>query len=171
MTAELSAARRQILITACERKGGLVLPITSNLKGGALKKVLTALLTRGAIEEVLAAPKQDVWRTDDEGVTLALKVTKTGCEVVGAKRKNRAGKPVKAVQRERSDTKQAKVIAMLKRPPPAPRSSRSPRRPTGSPTRCAASSPERSRSGSESRSRPTRGRRGSGCTGYPETTI
>jgi hypothetical protein len=116
MTAELSVAQRQILITACERKGGLVLPITSNLKGGALKKVLTALLTRGAIEEVLAAPKQDVWRTDDEGVTLALKVTKTGCEVVGAKRKNRVGKPVNAVQRERSDTKQAKVIAMLKRP-------------------------------------------------------
>ena len=78
MTAELSAAQRQILITACERKGGLVLPINANLKGGALKKVLTALLTRGAIEEVLAAPKQDVWRTDDEGVTLALKVTKTG---------------------------------------------------------------------------------------------
>ena len=116
MTAELSAAQRHIVITACERKGGLVLPITSNLKGGALKKVLTALLTRGAVEEVLAAPKQDVWRTDDEGVTLALKVTKTGCEAVGAKRKNRVGKPVKAVQRERSDTKQAKVIAMLKRP-------------------------------------------------------
>jgi hypothetical protein len=116
MATDLSETQRQILTTASERKDGLVLPVTSNLKGGALKKVLTALLTRGAMEEVLAAPKQDVWRTDDEGVTLALKVTKTGCEAVGAKRKNRVGKPVKAVQRERSDTKQAKVIAMLKRP-------------------------------------------------------
>ena len=46
------------------------------MKGGALKKLLSALLTRGTIEEVLA--QEEVWRTNDEGVALALKLTKAG---------------------------------------------------------------------------------------------
>ena len=70
MTTELSETQRQILTTASERKSGLVLPVTSKLKGGALKKVLSALLTRGAIEEVPADGEQEVWRTNDEGVAL-----------------------------------------------------------------------------------------------------
>src|SRR5688572_767790 len=48
MATELSETQRQILTTASGRKSGLVLPVASNLKGGALKKVLSALLTRGA---------------------------------------------------------------------------------------------------------------------------
>src|SRR5215207_944086 len=115
MTAELSAAQRQILTTASERKGGLVLPVTSNLKGGALKKVLTALLMRGAIEEVPADGEQEVWRTNDEGVDLTLKLTNAGRPATGANRKQ-SPKQQGTARRERTDTKQAKVIAMLKRP-------------------------------------------------------
>ena len=102
-----SHGQREILATAAQRKGGLVLPVTSKLKGGALKKVLSALLTRGAIEEVPADSEQEVWRTND-GVALTLKLTKAPRPASGSKRKPSA--------KQRGNTKQAKVIAMLKRP-------------------------------------------------------
>jgi hypothetical protein len=68
------------------------------------------------IEEVPAKPTQEVWRTNDEGVALTLKLTKAGREAVGGKQTARSKKPTKPAPRERSETKQAKVIAMLKRP-------------------------------------------------------
>jgi hypothetical protein len=43
MASEFSETQRQILTTAAQRKSGVVLPVTSKLKGGALKKV-SALL-------------------------------------------------------------------------------------------------------------------------------
>jgi hypothetical protein len=116
MTSELSETQREILATAAQRKGGLVLPVTSKLRGGALKKVLSALLTRGAIEEVPANGAQGVWRTNDESVALTLKLTKAGRTTSGAKRKQAPKQQAEKAQRERTDTKQAKVIAMLKRP-------------------------------------------------------
>ena len=87
MVSGLSETQRQILTIAAQRKGGLVVPVTSKLKGGALKKVLSALLSRGAIEEVPANGEQEVWRTNDDGVALTLKLAKAGREAVGTKRK------------------------------------------------------------------------------------
>src|SRR5215207_9260899 len=116
MTTELSETQRQILTTASKRKSGLVLPVSSNLKGGALKKVLSALLARGAIEEVPAEGEQEVWRTNNEGVALTLKLTKAPRPASGSKRKPSAKQQGKGAPRERTNTKQAKVIAMLKRP-------------------------------------------------------
>jgi Protein of unknown function (DUF3489) len=113
---ELSEAQRVILTTAAKRKDGLVLPVTSKLKGGALKKVLSALLARGSIEETPASPSQQVWRTSDGGVALTLKLTKTDREGVAGRRKASARTETKPDAAARSDTKQAKVIAMLKRP-------------------------------------------------------
>src|SRR5215207_3122590 len=86
---------------------------TSTHNGGALKKVLSALLARGAIEEVPAAGEQEVWRTNDEGAALTLKLTKAGRTAIGAKRKQAPKKQAKKAERERANTKQAKVIAML----------------------------------------------------------
>jgi Protein of unknown function (DUF3489) len=114
--AELTDTQRQVLITASKRKGGFVLPVASNLKGGVLKKVLSALLSSGTIEETPAGPDQEIWRTSDEGVRLTLKLTKTGRQAVGGKRKASVKKDTKPTVSARRDTKQAKVIAMLKRP-------------------------------------------------------
>jgi hypothetical protein len=116
MASELSETQRQILAAAAQRKGGLVLPVTSKLNGGALKKVLSALLARGAIEEVPAEGEQEVWRTNNEGVALTLKLTKAPRPASGSKRKPSAKQQGKGAPRERTNTKQAKVIAMLKRP-------------------------------------------------------
>jgi hypothetical protein len=115
MASELSDTQRQI-IAAAQRNSGLVLPVTSKLKGGALKKVLSALLTRGAIEEVPADGEQEVWRKNDDGVALTLKLTKAPRSASGSKRKPSEKEQAKEATRERGDTKQAKVIAMLKRP-------------------------------------------------------
>jgi hypothetical protein len=86
----LCAARSEGPRAASKRKGGLVLPVTSTHKGGALKKVLSALLARGAIEEVPAASEQD-----DEGAALTLKLTKAGRTAIGAKRKQAPKKQAK----------------------------------------------------------------------------
>jgi hypothetical protein len=114
-TIELSETQRQILKTACERKGGYVLPADTTVKGGALNKVLGSMLTRGLVQEVPASGKHKVWRTEEDGTPLTLKVTKAAHEAVGSKlRKGRAAP--KAPPKHRADTKQSQVIAMLKRP-------------------------------------------------------
>jgi hypothetical protein len=111
-----SATPGRFLTTACERKGGYVLPADTTVKGGALKKVLGSMLTRGLVQEVPAAGKQQVWRTDEEGTPLMLKVTKAAYEAVGTKqRKGRVAPAAKGGPKQRGDSKQAKVIAMLKR--------------------------------------------------------
>jgi hypothetical protein len=116
-TVELSETQRQILTTACGRKGGYVLPADTTVKGGALKKVLGSMLTRGLVQEVPASGKQQVWRTGEDGTPLTLKVTKAAHEAVGTKlRKGRAAPGAKATPTQRGDSKQAKVIATLKRP-------------------------------------------------------
>src|SRR3954467_7316847 len=89
-TVELSETQRQILTAACERRGGLVLPAATTVKGGARKKVLGSMLSRGLVEEVPASPKHEIWRTAEDGTALTLKVTKAAYEAVGPKRKGRA---------------------------------------------------------------------------------
>jgi hypothetical protein len=61
--------------------------------------------------------KQQVWRTGEDGTPLTLKVTKAAHEAVGTKqRKGRAAPGAKVSRKQRCDSKQAKGIAMLKRP-------------------------------------------------------
>lgn len=116
ITIELSETQRQILVTACERKGGYLLPADTTVKGGALRKVLSSMLTRGLVQEVPASDKHEVWRTDDEGTPLTLKVTKAARQAVGTKPRVKAAAIVQAPPKQRADTKQAQVIAMLQRP-------------------------------------------------------
>ncbi len=117
MTIQISDTQRTILTAACARKGGLILPVTASLKGGALKKVIASLLAKGLVEEVPAKAKQDIWRMTDDGVPLTLMTSKIAYATLGIEQAGRTA-PIKAKTpaRERGDTKQAKVIAMLKRP-------------------------------------------------------
>jgi hypothetical protein len=113
-TIELSDSQRQILAVACERKGGLVLPAATTAKGGALKKVVASMLSRGLVQEVTATSKQEVWRTSEDGTPVTLKVTKAGREAVGSTRKT--GSRAKRGIKQRPDSKQAQVIAILEQP-------------------------------------------------------
>ena len=120
-TNKLSDTQRTILTTACERRGGRVLPLTAGLKGGAVPIVLKSLLSKGLIAEAPARGKNPVWRTSDEGVRLTLKVAKAAYAALGIEKREtrRVDRPSGAETRARAlrtDTKQALLIGMLQRP-------------------------------------------------------
>ncbi|MDB5409293.1 MAG: hypothetical protein JWL84_4205 [Rhodospirillales bacterium] len=136
----LSETQLIILHLACQRSGGLVLPLPGHLKGGAAKKVIGALAAKGLIEEIEAQAGHPVWRQtgDDRGVTLV--ATDAAFQALGIEtaeaartsparpRKRRAGpthrtspKAAPAAsagaspRKPRAASKQAQLIAMLKR--------------------------------------------------------
>src|SRR5947209_1561653 len=116
-TQQLSDSQRQILVAACERRSGLVLPVATALRGGALAKVFGSLLSRGFVKEVRAAAKGEVWQTTEDGIAVTLKLTKAGSRAVGIERgAGRVGSAEPGRRPERAGTKQAQVIALLQRP-------------------------------------------------------
>ncbi|MBZ0227051.1 MAG: DUF3489 domain-containing protein [Bauldia sp.] len=133
---KLSDSQLVILGKACERADGAVYPVTTKLNGGPLAKVLTSLLTKGLIKEVRAKRDETVWRQDDEERNLTLYATPAAYKALGIEqddgaatdtatppseskpKRSRAAKGAKAEKdkpaRTRSDSKQARLIAMLK---------------------------------------------------------
>lgn len=132
---ELSATQRLILTTACQRQDRSVFPITAKIKGGAVGNVAKSLLKRGLLEEVPATDEDNVWRFEEGVGPVTLRATRAAFEALGLepgeanetrhggaqaeetgaatdaaapKRKRRTG--------PRPDTKQAQLIAMLRRP-------------------------------------------------------
>ena len=121
-TIQLSETQRQILTAACERRGGCVLPLTADLKGGAVPIVLKSLLSKGLIAEAPAKGSEPVWRTSDKCVPLVLKATRAAYQALGIEKPKSsccvdesAPSEVRAKAR-RADTKQALLIGMLQRP-------------------------------------------------------
>ncbi|WP_075220706.1 DUF3489 domain-containing protein [Acuticoccus yangtzensis] len=122
---ELTNTQRAVLTAAAERPGLQILPLPEHIKGGAAKKVTTALLARGLIRE--------------DGVGGTLVATDAGLRAVGIA-PTQAAKPNdggavnqeeswfdsepsasdpaahKASPKIRSGTKQATLIAMLEAP-------------------------------------------------------
>ena len=141
---KLSDSQLVILSTASQRPDGCVFPITLKLKGNAIGNVLKSLLTKGLLEEVPGRADETLWRYDD-GAPLTLKVSPAAERLIGIDaeatsstdalpaRDRPSGKhtPAKAAQTAtpveadakprkeptvRKDSKQAQLIAMLKRP-------------------------------------------------------
>ena len=134
--AKLTDSQLVVLNAACGRDDRSVYPLTLKLNVAAAAKVLKSLLTKGLIEEVPAKHQDEVWREDKEGQRLTLRATAAADAALGiddgkespeatnpapakGKKKNRATKPrekkVKAPRAARTDTKQARLIEMLKR--------------------------------------------------------
>jgi hypothetical protein len=131
---KLSDSQLVILGKACERPDGAVYPIVSKLNGGALTKVLTSLIAKGLIKEVRAKRDETVWRLDDEERPLTLYATPAAFKALGIEqqdgaateavpvaekpKRGRASKGGKAKpdkpSRRRADSKQSKLITMLK---------------------------------------------------------
>jgi len=113
---QLSDAQSIILSTACARATGLIFPVTSSLKGGAVGNVCKSLLKRGLIEEISAADPDTVWRHDDAG-PLTLRVTQLAHSALGL---GDADGDAAAPQQDpipptqRNGTKQEALIAMLR---------------------------------------------------------
>ena len=145
---KLSDSQLVILSTASQRPDGCVFPITLKLKGNAIGNVLKSLLTKGLLDEVPGRADDTLWRYDD-GTPLTLKAsaaayrhlginseaTSAANDVPARDRPPGKRKPAKAAQTAapveadtkprkepivRKDSKQAQLIAMLRRAKGAP---------------------------------------------------
>ena len=132
--ARLSESQLVVLNAACQRENRAVYPLTIKIPAGAVQKVLTSLLNKGLIEEVRAKREDEVWREDKNGDRFTLRAAPAADVALGitegdtpaetpppapakSKKKTRAAKPrkEKAPRAPRTDTKQARLIEMLKR--------------------------------------------------------
>jgi hypothetical protein len=147
---KLSDTQSIILSAAAQRADGNLLPLPGSLRGGAAIKVVGALLTRGLAREDVTdlqtradSALNTVWRNEDDGRAVLLRVTPAGLAAIGVepdadaagesaakpapvavpKKRGRPKKaaatstpaPTAAPRKTRADTKQAQVIAMLRR--------------------------------------------------------
>ena len=142
---QLSDTQLVILSAACAREDRLVLPLPRSLKGGAAAKVIGSLIAKGLIEEIEAnvVAGDPVWRDTDDGRRVTLVATPSADAVLdggaaeaaplapqqadSARKARAAAKPRSAVPKPRKaaaapptaktrgETKQARLIAMLKR--------------------------------------------------------
>ena len=94
------------------------------LRGGAAQKVVQKLIDLGLVEAVRARGDLPVWRGEDEGCPMALRLTSRGLERIQAEcgelgpnqqvLEQEVG--AKTQERARAGSKQARVISMLQRP-------------------------------------------------------
>jgi hypothetical protein len=82
---KLTDTQTILLSAAAQRADGNLLPLPGSLRGGATGKVVTALLTRGLVREVVAdritradAPMNTVWRNEEDGRAVLLRITPGG---------------------------------------------------------------------------------------------
>ena len=135
--AKLTDSQLVVLNAACGRDHRSVYPLTLKLNVAAAAKVLKSLLVKGLIEEVPAKHQDEVWREDKDDQRLTLRATPAADAALGIddgsgaaeaaqpapakskkKKKGGAGKKQeksKAPRKPRTDTKQTRLIEMLKR--------------------------------------------------------
>jgi hypothetical protein len=134
MSATLTETQWMVLSAASQRDDHCAM-LPPRLRGGAAQKVVKKLLDFGLVEAVRARGELPVWRGEDEGCPMALRLTSRGLEriqaergelgpnqqvpeqEVSAKTRSRveaaAGRPASGA---RAGSKQARVLAMLQRP-------------------------------------------------------
>ena len=142
---KLSDTQAILLSAAAQRADGNLLPLPGSLRGGAATKVVGALLARGLAREDVTdlqtradSALNTVWRKEDDGRAVLLRITPAGLEAIGvepdaaaggdavADAPKKRGRPKKAAatsahtpaaapRKTRADTKQAQMIAMLRR--------------------------------------------------------
>jgi hypothetical protein len=139
---QLSDSQLVVLTAACQRSDRCVFPVTAKLKGNAAGNVLKSLLNKGLIKEVRAKRDDTVYRHDEERGRMTLVATNAAFAALGIdaqetpaedetesapndtedageapkvqrKAKSRAARA--AARRNRDGSKQAQLIAMLRR--------------------------------------------------------
>ena len=136
---KLTDTQLVILGGACQRPNRIVLPLPERLKGGAAQKVVGALLARGLVAEVDAGRGDPVWRETDDGKGVTLVATEAALKALGIEPASAptagptaapapaeslapaeasqppASQPAPLRPKTREGTKQAQLIAMLRR--------------------------------------------------------
>ena len=87
---KLSDTQAILLSAAAQRADGNLLPLPGSLRGGAAVKVVGALLARGLAREEVTdrttradSALNTVWRNEDDGRAVLLKVTAEGLAAIG----------------------------------------------------------------------------------------
>jgi len=113
---KLTDTQTIVLSRAATRTGQLALPLPEGLHGAAAQKAVTAMVTRGWLEEVDANMRkgEPLWRETGDGHGTTLIATEAGLAAIGIAPvvASDTPKPVAI----RVGTKQAQVIALLQRP-------------------------------------------------------
>ena len=136
---KLTDTQLVILSAACQRPNRLFLPLPERLKGGAAHKVVGALIARGLVAEVEAGHGAPIWRETGDGHGVTLVATEAALASLGidavsgptaaptgapapaespgpaAAQQPSASHPAPLRGKTREGTKQARLIAMLKR--------------------------------------------------------
>ncbi len=130
---KLSDTQLVVLSAACQRPDRSVYPLTAKLPGGAAAKVLGSLLKRSLVQELPAKREDIVWREDKKRGRLTLRATPAAFKALGVDKapagaeavSSMEGKPESArkastskskARGTRMDSKQAKLIEMLRQP-------------------------------------------------------
>jgi hypothetical protein len=132
-TMALSNTQLIVLSAACQRPDRSIYPLTTKLPGGAAAKVLGSLLNKNLVKEVPAKRMDTIWREDKKRGRLTLRATPDAFKTLGVDEapaeaaSSIEGEPESGGARKaskskpnahgiRADSKQAKLIAMLKAP-------------------------------------------------------
>ena len=116
---KLSDTQLVILNTACQRADRRVLPLPSNLKGGAAEKVIASLIAKGLVEEAPAELRDPVWRTAEDDQRLTLVVTQRAFEVLGIEPEEAPGAATGAPQAARQSRGRSAPPGRRRAPLPA----------------------------------------------------
>lgn len=111
---KLSDTQTIVLSAAAQRANMLALPLPKNLKGGAAQKVVASLLKQNLLEEIDADTRigEHIWRETGDGHGFTLAITEHGLAAIGIEREA----PTGPARKTRDGSKQAQLIAMLRRP-------------------------------------------------------
>ena len=136
---QLSDSQLVVLTAACQRPDRCVFPVTAKLKGNAAGNVLKSLLNKGLIKEVRAKRDDTVYRHDEERGRMTLVATDAAFAALGIdvrdaaedtgpatdevptnlkaqpSRPNKSKTKEPKAHRTRDGSKQAQLIAMLRR--------------------------------------------------------
>ena len=137
---QLSDTQALILSAAVQRPENIALPLPSSLRGGAATKVVSAMIAKGLLQEVDADLRKGkpLWRESGDGHGVTLIATDAGLDAIGVEVEdvnparldaNEAPSDVLATDNTstqpktaptartaRENTKQAKLITMLRAP-------------------------------------------------------
>ena len=72
-----------VLSAASQRPGRRILPLPEHIKGGAVTKVVTGLITHGLAVELPAEREAPVWREGADGLPLTLAATDAALDALG----------------------------------------------------------------------------------------
>jgi hypothetical protein len=128
----LSDTQLMLLSAASQREDRLV-TLPAHPRTGAARISLSKLLSQGLLEEITVGREQPLWRVDDDGQLIGLRITRAGLEAIGLEPEGElapdegasgtpgplpsqeAVAPVQGPPVPRDGSKQALVIALLRR--------------------------------------------------------